>query len=158
MDQNQANSDQLIEQALAEASQIENTNKQVRFNEMEDNPNNYIPNNMPTNMPSSMPSNQLSAISQSQCPMGGGECLEPTSELFMSSSNYSPMNTLLDSLKWTFIVVVFIYVFSSPKLSEMFVSIVPSQLKSDTGLSAVGNVVYLLIPGLIFFVLYHFIL
>jgi hypothetical protein len=158
MEQNQANSDQLIEQALAEASQIENNNKQVRFNEMEDNPNNYIPNNMPTNMPSSIPSNQLSAISQSQCPIGGGECLEPTSELFMSPSNFSPINTLFDSIKWSFIVVIFIFVFSSPKLSEMFVSIVPSQLKSDTGLSTVGNVVYLLIPGLIFFVLYHFIL
>lgn len=157
MEQNQANSDQLIEQALAEASQIENTNKQVRFNEMEDNPNNFIPNNMPTNMPSSLPSNQLSMISQSQCPIGGGECLEPTNELFMSS-NYSPINTLFDSLKWTFIVVIFIYVFSSPKLSALFVSIVPSQLKSDSGLSVIGNIVYLLIPAVIFFVLYHFIL
>jgi len=149
MENTQSNSDQLIEQALAEASQIETSTKQVRFNEMQD-----IPNNMSANNPISMSPNHVI----SQPPIDSGETLEPTNnELFISQNNFS-MNTLFDSLKWTFIVVVFIYVFSSPKLSNMFVSIVPSQLKTDNGLSVVGNIVYLLIPALIFFVLYHFIL
>jgi hypothetical protein len=161
MEQNQ-NSDLLIEQALAEASQIENSNnKQVRFEPMDDNhnPNNFIPNNLPMNNPNSIPSNQLNNITQSQCSINGTcndiDGNDNTNEYF---SQHSPMNTLFDSLKWTIIVVLFIFVFSSPKLVNMFVSIVPSQLKSGDGLSVVGNGVYLLIPALIFFVLYHFIL
>lgn len=169
---NDIDADKLIDEALQEATQLENFNqKQVRF---ENNNNNVdmahqIANDLQTNSPNSVPSNQLYKISKTSD--DNYDDSNYNSKYVNSQNDYQvdninnnvgSMNTFYDSLKWTFIVVVFIFVFSSPKVLNSFLSFAPSQFKlvSDTGssLSLVGNIVYLLIPALLFFVLYHFLL
>jgi hypothetical protein len=160
---NLIDADKLIDEALQEANQLENLNqKQVRFenNNIDVQMAPQIPNDVATNSPNSMPSNQLYQVSQFPSVEDNFDNID--NNMMNMYSNVSPINTLYDSLKWTLIVVGFIFVFSSPKVLSSFLSFAPSQLKivTDTGnsLSLVGNIVYLLIPALLFFVLYHFLL
>jgi len=157
MDSKSQNNDKLIEDALEEANQLENLqNKQVRFDDENQDPQNnfanQIPNNIASQSPNSLPSDQLCKITDISC--------RNNNDMFddINNQQISPMSTLYDSIKWSFVVFVLLFVFSSPRAINTFTSFVPSQLKYENDLSLIGNLVYLLIPAVVFFVLYHFLL
>lgn len=159
MDPNLQNNDKLIEEALEEANQLENLqNKQVHFNDEPTQQNfaSKIPNNIAAQSPSSLPSDQLCNINDISC--RNDNSYRNDEQFFNQMNNVTPMSTLYDSLKWSFVVFVLLFVFSSPKAVGIFTSFVPSQLRIDNDLSFVGNIVYLIIPSVIFFALYHFLL